>query len=913
MQLNDIELFKDLTTIEQARLLGKIERMELAEGTLLFEQGDAGDKMFMIVRGKVELFTGAPGERRQALTFLEAGAVFGEMALLSGNPRSTSAMAATDTILYAINQEAFNELLAENSTVALYLVRLLSQRLVQTNRSLQESRMEKKAIIEKELMQLPEGARQALLSASVIPTPAPAWLWRADDMDQLWASQANCHHMYALSASNEADAPPGALVIHIDPAIKKVLKSLYESRNEEAVRNAFIFDAVGAFQAKGLHRLAAQTCIENGFWTEAVALVDGIGNGETADEAGRKELLRLFAACPDLVLFSHYTFFCSYLEWLRQDEPESALRKVALAIDQPGDFSQEQLGRLYTLAADLYEEQGMRHKALECLNLAGYHRWRQNGDGNDNGTDEDVARGLAVDGRAEGDPKGGATGGLTGRRVKATLSDRLYSLTRQSLQVTNSARLVEQSKKLIQKNTLFTAATVLFALALLGYFNAAEPFAGLSAEGMRFLGVSLAAVVFWMADIVPAFIVALLMLLAWVLAGLVKPAVALSGFASPTWIYMLCILALGAAINKSGLMFRLSLLLIKSFPRHYGGQLLGIALSGILFSPLIPSSTAKVALAGPISRSIADSMGFPDRSRGSAGLSLMAMVFYGYLCPFFLTGTYSNMMAFGLVQQETISWLEWLYYALPALLVFSAGMFGLVVYLFKPEKPATVLSTDVLEQQLKTLGPLTREEKITIAVTLGSIAMMILQTWHQIDNAWVMSLGFALLVILRVLDEATMKSGIDWLFLLFIGVAFGFAEVASQLGVVKWIADLFADFLQPFMVSPYLFLAVIITVVFLITLVVRDDPAVILLILAITPLASQAGIHPWILVFVILLTTDPFFFPYQSPTYLMTYYCTEEKAFSHRQGQWVAIAYAVMIYLSVLISVPYWRLLGLIR
>ncbi|MFP3381860.1 TRAP transporter large permease subunit, partial [Bacillus sp. SIMBA_069] len=71
-----------------------------------------------------------------------------------------------------------------------------------------------------------------------------------------------------------------------------------------------------------------------------------------------------------------------------------------------------------------------------------------------------------------------------------------------------------------------------------------------------------------------------------------------------------------------------------------------------------------------------------------------------------------------------------------------------------------------------------------------------------------------------------------------------------------------------FLTSPTLLLTVVILVSFLVTLIIRDDPAVILLVTALLPLAQQAGIHPWIFVFVILLATDPFFFTYQSPTYL---------------------------------------------
>jgi hypothetical protein len=94
---------------------------------------------------------------------------------------------------------------------------------------------------------------------------------------------------------------------------------------------------------------------------------------------------------------------------------------------------------------------------------------------------------------------------------------------------------------------------------------------------------------------------------------------------------------------------------------------------------------------------------------------------------------------------------------------------------------------------------------------------------------------------------------------------------------------------------------------------VRDDPALILLVIAMLPLAEQAGVHPWVLVFVILLCTDPFFFAYQSPTYLTAYYSAEGKSFHHRQGQWVALGYAAAVIAAVMASVPYWQWLGLIK
>ncbi|WP_440961180.1 hypothetical protein ACN6KS_01505 [Paenibacillus nitricinens] len=59
---------------------------------------------------------------------------------------------------------------------------------------------------------------------------------------------------------------------------------------------------------------------------------------------------------------------------------------------------------------------------------------------------------------------------------------------------------------------------------------------------------------------------------------------------------------------------------------------------------------------------------------------------------------------------------------------------------------------------------------------------------------------------------------------------------------------------------------------FVITLVIRDDSAVILLVKALLLIGTGMGIQPWVLVFLIVLSTDPIFFAYQLPTYLTAYY-----------------------------------------
>ncbi|WP_340006219.1 cyclic nucleotide-binding domain-containing protein [Paenibacillus sp. FSL K6-0276] len=99
MKLTRIEMFKDLSNMEQAKLLGMLTKLELPAGTLLFEQGDPGDRMFIVERGTIELFLNTEAGGRRSLALLGQWEVLGEMALLTGEVRSAGAQAAVETTL----------------------------------------------------------------------------------------------------------------------------------------------------------------------------------------------------------------------------------------------------------------------------------------------------------------------------------------------------------------------------------------------------------------------------------------------------------------------------------------------------------------------------------------------------------------------------------------------------------------------------------------------------------------------------------------------------------------------------------------------------------------------------------------------------------------------------------------------
>ncbi|WP_276356208.1 SLC13 family permease [Cohnella caldifontis] len=881
MELKKAGLFEGWSNLDIARALGKWETVRLPAGAVLFRQGDLGESMYVVQDGEVELFSGGgegAGEGNgQLLAALKAGDSFGEMALLTGEPRSATAVAAADTALYELNREAFQSLIAENPAASSYFIRLLSGRLVRTNRSLQENKASKSRLAADRLEKLPEPLADCVLHASLLPAADAGWLESAQGIGSLERALRE----FPLMADFFEEKTVSRDRVAVKAEWRGTLAERFTAKFGYERKQEWLRRASDHYRDAGKADLAVLLHAETGRWDAALDAVERAILLGTMDKRMEDAVFPELDRCPDELLLERSPVFDRYVRHGIAQARKNGLRKLETALDAGRErFARERLVSLYEWAADWCHALRMEKKALDYLQIA------------EALSGADAVSPFETEFRDE----------------------RSYRLAKRQAAERRNRRRAERVGRWRGRERYAGAAAIVLSLLFLAYFHFAAPFGGLSRPAMEFVGTGLAAVVLWISGIIPDFVVALGMAAYWVVRGLVPPETALSGFASPTWLYMLFILAVGAAVAKSGLLYRLALRTLQRVPRHYRGQLLGIAAGGALLNPLIPSSSAKVSLGVPVARMLAESMGFPERGRGAAGFGLTAMVFYGFTAPFVLTGSYTNVMAYGLAGiAEPMSWFRWFWYALPAFLVFGATMLLLIFLFFKPSESGKTVSEKTLEEQLRILGKWTREEKLTLAATAGSIVLLILQPLHGIDNAWVMLLGFAALVVSGVLDAKTLKTGIDWTFLLFIGVAFSFAAVAGQLGVIDALSTFLGSKMAPFLSSPALFLVAAMAVSFLVTLLVRDDAAVILLVISFLPLAGKAGIHPWVLVFVILLATDPFFFSYQSPTYLTAYYSAEEKSFTHRQGQWTAVFYAAAVFAAVLVSVPFWSWLGLIR
>ncbi|OBZ11305.1 SLC13 family permease [Bacillus sp. FJAT-26390] len=871
MNLTGIEMFKGLSNIELAKLLGMLEKREIAAGTRLFRQGDLGDQMYIIERGSIELFSSADNSARRSLAELGAGEVFGEMALLTGETRSAEAVAAEDAVLYVIDGKTFDRLVAENAIFSAYFIKLLSQRLIATNGRLQAAKKTESERIADELAQLGETAARFLLWCAHVPL----------------VSKELAEHAFQFSLDKELAASPFlASCFQENPlasewltlvnGLKPVLNDISKERHGYEEMGLWIEKAIAWYASRGKWVAFIIIQGEKGNWPIALdtyARVEG-----TVSDRLRAELFRTINRCPIEQLAYNYPALKTYLPYCEKNAPEIGLAVVEAALNHTKAFRPSELLFLYERATELCRLAGKKSQALEYLKQADA---------------------LAST--------------LSNRIGDAMSDDRAYDLAKQKLARKRSELLVQGAGRLLKGNRAAEVTAVIAALLCILLSFVMDPIGGLSEAGMRFIGIAVAAVMMWIVPILPDYVVALGMIMLWVLGGVASPETALSGFASSSWLFMICIMAISAVITKSGISYRFALHALRRFPAHYRGQLWGIVAGGALLNPLLPSSSAKVSLGVPMAQTLAESLGFGEKSKGSAGLGLVAMIFFGFTAPFVMTGSYTNVMAYGLASaQRSVSWLQWFLYALPAFVIFGGALLAILFFMFRRVEPAKIVTGEVLDEQLRLLGPFTKDERVSLWTIICCIGLMILQPLHGIESTWIMLLGFAALVVSGVLDKQTVSTGIDWTFLLFLGAAFSFAGVAEQLGIAELLSSLLGEHMSFFIASPSLFLAAVIVVSFVVTLVIRDDPAVILLVTAIVPLGEAIGIHPWVLVFIILLATDPFFFAYQSPTYLTAYYSTEGKAFTHRQAQKVALGYGLAVLLVAILCVPYWKWLHLI-
>lgn len=128
-----LPVFAGLDASAAALVLQHLQRVVVRAGQVVFEQGSPGDDLYVIESGQVQIIRQLENGMESALAMLEAGEIFGEMALLEERPRSARVVAYSDATLLSMSRQTFDRLIEEAPTVAVHLLKCVSARLRERN------------------------------------------------------------------------------------------------------------------------------------------------------------------------------------------------------------------------------------------------------------------------------------------------------------------------------------------------------------------------------------------------------------------------------------------------------------------------------------------------------------------------------------------------------------------------------------------------------------------------------------------------------------------------------------------------------------------------------------------------------------------------------------------------------------
>jgi CRP/FNR family transcriptional regulator, cyclic AMP receptor protein len=115
--------FRSLNAEEIAAFATQLEEVHLQSGEILFQQGDQGDSIFLLVSGQVRIQLGSPAQEDRTLATLEPGAILGELGPLVDTPRTATAIAGTESHLWQISTSAFHDALQNGDAWATSFLR----------------------------------------------------------------------------------------------------------------------------------------------------------------------------------------------------------------------------------------------------------------------------------------------------------------------------------------------------------------------------------------------------------------------------------------------------------------------------------------------------------------------------------------------------------------------------------------------------------------------------------------------------------------------------------------------------------------------------------------------------------------------------------------------------------------------
>ncbi|MGY5858622.1 MAG: DASS family sodium-coupled anion symporter [Candidatus Thorarchaeota archaeon] len=355
-----------------------------------------------------------------------------------------------------------------------------------------------------------------------------------------------------------------------------------------------------------------------------------------------------------------------------------------------------------------------------------------------------------------------------------------------------------------------------------------------------------------------------------VLTDIRAPSAALAPFFDPAVALIFGGFLIGRALTKYELDKRLALLIL-SQTKGGGGSLILTIMGVTAFLSMWISNTASAAIMIPIALAVISRIRDTE-VRSKYGKALVLAVAYaatlGGVAS--LVGSPPNPLAASYINSflgVEFSFMSWIPYGLPVVLIMLPITWQWIVYRFKIPKQIEEMDDlkEISRKEYLRLGPMPTEQKLVVLIFASVvilwfteklpdfIANVIGWSGHGISSSVVALIGGVSLMILRLLDEKDVSSHISWSSLLILGSGIALGGAMIDTGLSSFIAQQMTGL---GMFPAFIVVIIIGIVAVLVTMVASNTGAAVILIPVAIPLATGLGIDPLLITMVIAIAVS---------------------------------------------------------
>lgn len=427
-------------------------------------------------------------------------------------------------------------------------------------------------------------------------------------------------------------------------------------------------------------------------------------------------------------------------------------------------------------------------------------------------------------------------------------------------------------------------------------------------EQMRlYLAITLLGILFFAFGNIKQTVVAFALPFAYVLSGVTTIDVVFRPWTMTTvWMFIGSFFLINA-LTRCGLLNRIAYKTIILFGGSYYGIFIGMGFLGLILA-IITGGAGTIPMFA-LAIGICQALKLEKFSKEATGIFIVAALAGAVPGYVFYNSTTVMILAIGssVGGPATIGWFEHFLLGVP-LLVYYACCILLAAFLFKPsKKDAAANDKQYFIERCQEMGPISADEKKSLAVIILMLLFMMTATWTGVDTSY----GFIIFPLLLYLPginvgtEEDLKS-FDFGFVLFVAACLGIGMTGGSLGFGDLVGEAFLPLLQG--QSAYVFGGAVWLIGFVLNFLLTPMAIYASFAAPLTALAMNLGINPLTTYFLLFFGADQVIFPYECALYLIffSYGVVQMKDFI----KYFALRVFLSLILLFVVALPFYQFIG---